>query len=100
MGERRAAEFLLTGQAMGAGDAAEAGLITRAVPHDELPGEVERVIASVASRKGRSGGITRRLMHAGRTAGLRDHLEAEAENIARLAGEEAAKTSIAAFLAR
>ncbi len=100
VGERRAMEMLLCGQAMGAEEAASCGLITRAVTHEQLEDETRAVAARLAKAPSWALRRTRTLVKRGRTATLVDQLEVEAASIAQAAARPEAAAAITAFLGR
>jgi len=57
VGRKKALEMLLTGQALSAAEAAEAGLVNRVVGPNELDGEVAALAALIASKSSLSVGI-------------------------------------------
>lgn len=73
---RAAQELFLTGETIDAARAAEIGLLSRAVPADEVDAEVDRVVAML--RLGAPGALagTKELLSAGQPAAMADHLAA------------------------
>ncbi|MEQ5871558.1 enoyl-CoA hydratase/isomerase family protein [Sagittula sp. NFXS13] len=100
VGARRATEMLLCGQTMDADEAAACGLITRVVPHDRLHEETQSVAARLAKAPGWALRRTKHLLAQGRSASLRDHLDAEATGIAEAASRPDAAAAIRTFLSR
>ncbi len=97
---RGAAETFLTGRSFGAAEAAEMGLVTRAVAPEALDDEVATVCADLA--KGHPQGLreTKALL----ARPVLDHLDANAEEMAslsaRLFGSDGAREAMTAFLNR
>jgi 2-(1,2-epoxy-1,2-dihydrophenyl)acetyl-CoA isomerase len=78
IGEVRAREMLLLGRAVSGAEAADWGLVHRAVPAAELDGAVTEIVDRLAAAPTVAVGLTKWLLHAGSTLGLDDHLRNEA----------------------
>jgi methylglutaconyl-CoA hydratase len=100
MTDRAAALSFLTGEVFAGRDAERMGLVTRAVPEDELNLEVDEVCASLA--KGSPQGLRETKLLLGRH--LVDRIESQGDDLARLSarlfGSEEAKAAMLAFLSR
>jgi len=100
MTDRAAALTFLTGEVFDGRTAAEMGLVTKAVPEDELDAEVARVCASLV--KGNPQGLreTKQLLGAPLVERIDRHGADLARLSARLFGSEEAKSAMLAFLSR
>ena len=94
VGVRRAAELMLTNRRVDAAEAARIGLVTEAVPDEELDARVDATAAAPAQA------AVRRLLLASATAPFAEHLETEADSIARLAATPEGREGVAAFVAK
>lgn len=95
---RAAAYALLTGERFDAERAAEIGLITAAT--DDLDGEVDRVVAELASGTPQGLRETKRLLVRDLVAEIDERGEDVAHLSARLFGSEEAREAMLAFLSR
>lgn len=100
VGQRRAAELILTNRRVGADEAARIGLITEAVGDEELDARVDEVVARLRAASTPALGAARRLLHRSATSTFEDHLAAEAASIASLAGSADGREGVAAFVAK
>lgn len=100
MTDRAAALTFLTGEVFDGRQAQATGLVTRAVPHDQLDAEVEGVCAALA--KGNPQGLRETKLLIGRALVERIDLHGDelATLSARLFGSEEAKAAMLAFLDR
>ncbi len=98
VGMRRAQEMVLLNRRVSAEEAAQLGLITRAVPDEALAAEADSVVQQLAQGATAALGRSRNLLHSSFTTTLETHLEAEARAIADSARTEDARTRMAAFL--
>jgi cyclohexa-1,5-dienecarbonyl-CoA hydratase len=64
IGQKRAAELVLTGRTISGSEAAAIGLATRAVPDDDLSGEVEKTLQALASLSPAALAITKKALYA------------------------------------
>jgi enoyl-CoA hydratase/3-hydroxyacyl-CoA dehydrogenase len=97
VGEARALEMNLTGQAVGADEAYELGLVNRLIPDHELFDVTLGLARGLASKAPRAVGTIKRLTALGdRDAGL----AAEARAFAEVFASEDAREGVAAFLAK
>lgn len=63
VGEKRAAELVLTGRLIGAQDAERVGLISRCIPTAAFPAEVARTIDALVRTPRTSAGLTKRALY-------------------------------------
>lgn len=100
MTDRAAALTFLTGEVFDGTTAAGMGLVTRAVPEDELDAEVRRVCTALA--KGHPQGLreTKKLVGGPLVERIDRHGEDLARLSARLFGSDEAKEAMRAFLTR
>jgi 2-(1,2-epoxy-1,2-dihydrophenyl)acetyl-CoA isomerase len=96
----RALDLTLTNRVLTGAEAAEWGLVSRAVPSDELPGVVEGVLSTL--RQGASGAFAnaKRLLREAGGRTLVEQLRQEAGTIARLIVEPDGVEGIDAFLGK
>jgi 2-(1,2-epoxy-1,2-dihydrophenyl)acetyl-CoA isomerase len=99
VGMRRAQELALTNRRLSAAEAAQMGLITRAVPHESLAAEVEATVSALVSSAAGAIGRTKQLLFASGGA-LRDQLEAERAAIIAQGASEESRIGFAAFSER
>jgi 2-(1,2-epoxy-1,2-dihydrophenyl)acetyl-CoA isomerase len=97
VGRVRARELLLLGRRLDGREAAEWGLVHRAVPADGLDAEVDAVVERLAGGPTVALGLTKWLMHAGETAALEDQLQNEALGLELSSRSEDFREGIAAF---
>lgn len=99
VGPRRAVDLLLTNRRVPAAEALEMGLVSRVVEAERL--REEAVAAAGALARGATGayGVTRRLVGRALSAGLDQHLDAEARHLAAAAVSAEGREGVAAFLA-
>jgi 2-(1,2-epoxy-1,2-dihydrophenyl)acetyl-CoA isomerase len=100
VGPRRALDLLLTNRRIDAREAADIGLVTRAVEASRLDAEATSVAAGLAAGATAALGVTRRLVAAGLSADRDQHLDREAEAIAAAAVSATGREGVAAFLAK
>lgn len=100
VGLRRAQAIILTNQRIGAEEAERIGMVTRTVDDAELMQEAEAVVARLIASPTAALGAARSLLIDGATATLPDHLNREAQTIARAGGNAEAREGIAAFVER
>ena len=97
IGEVRARELLLLGRVLEGREALEWGLAHRSVPVGDLDAAVEEVVAHLAAGPTVALGLTKWLLHAGRTAGIDDHLRDEAFALELSSRSDDFREGIAAF---
>ncbi len=78
IGEVKAREMILLGQAVSGKDAAAMGMVHRAVPGDALDAEVRTLTDQLAQAPTVTVGLAKWLLHAGSTASLGEQLQNEA----------------------
>ena len=78
LGRHRAAQLLLSGESLSAGEAADAGLVTAVVPADGLAEAARELALRLAAGPSRTLGYTKRLINAAEEATLRGMLAQEA----------------------
>ncbi|MDO9494724.1 MAG: enoyl-CoA hydratase family protein [Nocardioides sp.] len=100
MTSRAAALTCLTGETFTGAEAAEMGLVTKAVPAAELDDAVARVVASLATGAPQGLQETKRLLARDLLARIADQGEEVARLSATLFGSEAAREAMTAFLSR
>ena len=100
VGMRRAAELCLTPRVLSAREAAEWGLISKAVRDEDLAAEAETVTRSLAAGPTRALGEIRTLLRRSPDAALGDQLRAESEALARMGATRDAAHGIASFMAK
>ncbi|WP_232678538.1 enoyl-CoA hydratase-related protein [Nocardioides sp. R-C-SC26] len=100
MTSRAAAYTFLTGETFDAAAAVDAGLVTRAVPDDQLAEEVARVCASLATGAPQGLRETKRLLAGDLLARIDAGADEMAELSASLFGSDAAREAMTAFLSR
>lgn len=88
VGHRRAREIALLDEPIDAEMAVEMGLATEAVPASSFEERVAELASDLASGPTRAFGATKRLMTNSHTRSLDEHLDAETNTIARLAGTD------------
>jgi cyclohexa-1,5-dienecarbonyl-CoA hydratase len=99
VGQKRAAELILTGRTIGGREAAEIGLVTRAVPENELPSAVDECIAQVRELSPAALAVAKKAFYAWDAIHLDKGLaRAEKLYIDELMATEDAKEGIQAFI--
>lgn len=100
IGLRRTQELALLNRRVSAEDAAQMGLITRAVADEAFEDEVARLARQLAASATGGIGRTRNLLLASFNTPLEAQMDAEARSIAEGARSEHGQRAIAAFLAK
>jgi 2-(1,2-epoxy-1,2-dihydrophenyl)acetyl-CoA isomerase len=98
IGEVRARKMLLLGEAVEGAEAASWGMVDRAVPADELDGEVDKLVDQLASGPTVTLGLTKWLLAAGSTAAVPEHLQNEALAMELSSRSEDFREGLAAFV--
>ncbi|MCC7483365.1 MAG: enoyl-CoA hydratase/isomerase family protein [Burkholderiales bacterium] len=98
VGERRALELMLLGDAIDARAALALGLVNRVVAAAELGAECERVARRLARGPTRAFAETKRLVHEGAARTLEDQLHAEVNAFARCAATVDFAEGVSAFV--
>jgi 2-(1,2-epoxy-1,2-dihydrophenyl)acetyl-CoA isomerase len=97
VGEVRARELLLLGRALSGAEAAEWGLVHRAVPAADLDAAVEDLVVKLAAGPTVALGLTKWLVHAGSAVPLEEHLRNEAFAMELSSRSEDFREGLAAF---
>ena len=97
VGEVRAREMLLLGRRLTGAEAAEWGLVHRAVPEAALDGAVEELVARIATGPTVALGLTKWLLHAGAAQPLDAQLRDEAFALELSSRSEDFREGLAAF---
>jgi methylglutaconyl-CoA hydratase len=97
---RTAARVVLTGEPFDGAAAAAMGLVTVAVPVDELDGEVDRLVTALVAGHPQGLRESKRLLNAGLLTSIERDGEALADLSQRLFASEEARGAMAAFLTR
>jgi enoyl-CoA hydratase/carnithine racemase len=94
----RALEMSFTGDALGAAEALQCGLVSRVVAHAELLPETRRLAARIAANPGPALRLTKRLLREGQQLGLDSLLDlsAAAQAIANKTAEH--REAVTAFI--
>lgn len=100
VGMRLAQEMILTNRRVGAAEAATLGMVTRAVPAEELAGEAAKLAARLAEAPTRALGASRWLLAEAQTHSLAVHLDLESQTIASAGAGPEGKEGVAAFLGK
>lgn len=97
VGLRRAMELYFTNRTLGAREAADWGLITRAVPDAELRSVVQAQARELAQGPTRAYGIAKRLLHQSTWESLETQMELEAQGIAACGHTEDFRAGVTGF---
>lgn len=97
IGEARARDMLLLGREVTGAEAAEWGMVHRAVPAADLDAAVQEVLGPLASGPTVALGLTKWLLHAGAARGLEEHLADEAFGVELSSRSEDFREGMAAF---
>ncbi len=97
VGIARAKELLLLGRKLTGREAAEWGLILRAVPDDELDAAVDALVTQLRQRPTVALGLTKRCIQRGLDSSLADAMEAEANALELSSRSPDFKEGLAAF---
>lgn len=100
LGSARALDLALTNRRVSGAEAADWGLVSRAVERDVLEAETEALVQAFVSGPRDSLARTKRIVRAAELAELDAHLDAEAESIAALVGAPDGVEGVTAFLAK
>ncbi len=100
LGNRFAADVFLTGRTFSAAEAVSAGLITRAVPADQVVAAVDAVLADLAKGYPQGFAETKVLLNRDLVARIDALGDEVAEQSARLFASDEAREAMHAFLAR
>jgi len=97
IGLRRAMELYFTNRVLTAREAADWGMITRAVPDAELKGAVDALARELAHGPTRAFGTAKRLLHQSTWESLETQMELEAQGIAACGHTEDFRAGVTAF---
>ena len=97
VGVARAKELLLLGRELSGTEAADWGLIFRAVPDDQLDGAVDDLTAELADAPTVAFGLTKRSIHRGLESSLAEAMETEANALELSSRTADFKEGLAAF---
>jgi 2-(1,2-epoxy-1,2-dihydrophenyl)acetyl-CoA isomerase len=100
IGPRQAIDLMLSNRSVDATEAVSIGLVTEAVPDDELDRRTEAVLRELAQGPTGAFAAIKRLLRAGVGSGLHEHLDLEAAEIEALAGGPSGREGFAAFVER
>ncbi|HWD55664.1 MAG TPA: enoyl-CoA hydratase-related protein [Acidimicrobiales bacterium] len=100
IGEARAREMLVLGQAVSGSDAAAMGMVHRAVAADTLDAEVQGLVDRLAQAPTVTIGLTKWLLHAGASAPLAEQLQNEAMAMELSSRSEDFREGLTAFVER
>jgi 2-(1,2-epoxy-1,2-dihydrophenyl)acetyl-CoA isomerase len=98
IGEVRAREMLLLGEAVSGADAATWGMVHRAVPAADLDEEVQALASRLAVAPTVTTGLTKWLLHAGSSSPLAEQLQNEALAMELSSRSEDFREGLAAFV--
>jgi 2-(1,2-epoxy-1,2-dihydrophenyl)acetyl-CoA isomerase len=98
IGEVRARQMLLLGEAVSGADAAALGMVHAAVRSDALDGEVQALVERLAQAPTVTIGLSKWLLHAGATAPLPEQLQNEALAMELSSRSEDFKEGLSAFV--
>jgi methylglutaconyl-CoA hydratase len=99
LGEAAARDLLLRGRLISAQEAADVGLVTRAVPADDLDGDVDALAHEIATEtSGSAVALTKRMLAQVPGMGLQEALSYATQMNAFARGTEDCQAGIAAFL--
>jgi len=97
VGEMRARDMVLLGRVVSGAEAADWGMIHRAVPGDELDAVADELVATLAGSATVALGLAKWLMNSGRSKALDDQLHDEAFSMELSSRSEDFKEGLAAF---
>jgi 2-(1,2-epoxy-1,2-dihydrophenyl)acetyl-CoA isomerase len=100
VGLRRAQELILTNWRLTAAEAADWGLITRALPDEDLAAEAMAIARQLAEGPTKAYAGSKRLLRRSYDQPLEAQMADESEMIARMAATDDARDGIAAFVAK
>lgn len=96
--DRAAADLFLTARSFGAAEAADVGLVTRAVPDAELEGEIARVLTDLSKAYPQGLRESKRILNRDLVARIDDMGDEVAAKSAELFASDEAREAMAAFL--
>jgi 2-(1,2-epoxy-1,2-dihydrophenyl)acetyl-CoA isomerase len=98
IGRRRTVELMLTNRRLSAAEAAEWGIVNRAVPDGELMAEAEALAKQLANGPTRAYGTTKKLLLASATNDLETQMDLETDGIAGMTETKDGLEGMNAFL--
>lgn len=98
-GRRRAARYLLLGEAFGADDAAGFGLVSHVVPTGDLESALESTAQALLAKPTQALQLTQRLLRRGPTEEVLERMELENGHFAERLASDEVKQAITAFFA-
>lgn len=98
VGHARAIDLAFTNRALTGAEAAQWGLVSRAVPRAELEVVAASIVATLRCGAGHAYGETKRLLNSAPHRDLRAHLDDEAKTVSRLLVSDEGTEGIHAFL--
>jgi 2-(1,2-epoxy-1,2-dihydrophenyl)acetyl-CoA isomerase len=98
VGFKRAMELTLTNRELSAQEAVEWGIVTRAVPDDDLSENAAELASQLGAGATKALGAAKRLLHIGWTETLETQMEHETQTIADIARTADVREGIAAFM--
>lgn len=100
VGEKVAADLLLTGRVLGAAEAQRLGLVPRVLPSRGFDAAVTKMLAALAGRSASALALTKQLLHGIDGVGFEDAVRRGARVSAVARGTAEFRASVAAFLER
>ena len=98
-GRRRAARYLLLGEAFSAHEAADFGLVSHVVPTGGVAAALERLVEALLAKPPEALRLTQRLLRRGRPDEILERMELENGHFAERLTSNEVKNAIAAFFA-
>lgn len=98
-GRRRAARYLLLGEAFGVDEALDIGLASHRAGHGELADELARVVAALLAKPAEALRVTQRLLRHGAKAEILERMKLESGLFAERLASDEVKQAISAFFA-
>lgn len=100
LGPARALDLALTNRVLTGREAADWGLVSRALPAEELTSTVEQIVEQLRCGPSTAFGETKRLVESARSRTMAEHLDEEAATISALVTGADASEGMDAFLAK
>jgi enoyl-CoA hydratase/carnithine racemase len=98
-GRRRAARYLLLGEAFGPDEALEFGLVSHVAAKGELQTSVDATVSALLAKPAQALKLTQRLLRRGPVEEILDRMELENGHFAERLGSDEVRQAIAAFFA-
>lgn len=99
-GRRRAARYLLLGEAFGADEAREFGLISHVVPKGELASSLDATVAALLAKPAEALRLTQRLLRSGQSDKILERMELENGHFSERLTSPEVRDAINAFFQR